>query len=62
MKNTYGILNSDNVHIDVSNTERGAKNYATRNGFDIVTIRYNMGYNAAIISKKVNGKWKTTLE
>lgn len=59
MQNTYGVLNSDNVHVDVSKTERGAKNYATRNGFDIVSIRFGCGYNAIQTAQKINGKWKT---
>lgn len=55
--NTYGILNKDDCHIDVSKTERGAKNYATRHGYNTVTIRYNCSYHVNIISKKINGKW-----
>jgi hypothetical protein len=55
--NTYGVLNQDNCHIDVSKTERGAKQYATRHGYKLVSIRYNLGYNAKVIAKKVNGKW-----
>ena len=56
--NTYGVLSIDETHIDVSKTERGAKNYATRNGYNVVTIRYNNGYIAAQIAKKTNGKWQ----
>lgn len=59
--NIYGVL-SGGVHIDVSKTERGAKNYATRNAFDTVTIRYNCGYVAAQIAKRINGKWQTIKE
>ena len=54
--NTYGVI-SNGAHIDVSNTERGAKCYATRNGFKTVTIRFNCGYIAQKIAKKENGKW-----
>lgn len=57
MKNTYGVL-SNGVHIDVSRSIQGAKRYATMNGYNIVTIRYNCGYIAEQISEKVNGKWK----
>lgn len=53
----YGIAyGEDNTHCDVSNTERGAKIYATRNGFTKVTIR--TGYHARIIAEKVDGKWR----
>jgi hypothetical protein len=57
MQNIFGIL-SNGVHIDVSKTERGAKQYATKNNYDTVTIRYNGGYVAEVISKKEGGKWK----
>lgn len=59
MQNTYGILTNDQVHIDVSNTERGAKNYATRHGYTTITIRYNGGYIASQIAYKENNKWIT---
>ena len=54
----YGIVyGEDNVHCDVSKTERGAKIYATRNGYTKVTFR--VGYNASIIAEKINGKWQS---
>jgi hypothetical protein len=56
MQNTYGVL-INGAHIDTSKTERGAKNYATKNGYTIVSIRYNCGYIAEQIAKKLNGKW-----
>jgi hypothetical protein len=57
----YGIAcGTDNIHYDVSHTERGAKNYATRNGYTKVTKRN--GYNALIISEKKNGKWVSRYE
>lgn len=55
MKPIYGVLNNDNVHTDVSNTERGAKRYATLNGYTKISIRY--GYNAFIRAEKINNKW-----
>lgn len=55
--NIYGVL-VDGVHIDVSKTERGAKQYATRHGYLTVTVRYNCGYIAAQIAHKYTGKWK----
>lgn len=57
MNNIYGVLDSNGCHVDVSNSERGAKNYATRHGYDVVTVRYNSGYNADSIATKINGKW-----
>lgn len=54
--NMYGVL-SNGVHIDVSHTERGAKNFATRNGYLTITIRYNGGYIAKEIAHKYSGKW-----
>ena len=56
MKNIFGVL-LNGVHIDVSNTEKGAKRFATLNGYDTVTIRYNCGYIAREIATKRNGKW-----
>ena len=50
-RNIYGVL-SNGVHIDVSNTEKGAKQYATRNGYDTISIRYNCGYIAQEIAQK----------
>lgn len=57
MQNIYGVLGSDNVVIDVSNTERGAKVYATKNGYDRVYVRYSCGYNVALVAIKYKGKW-----
>ena len=55
--NVYGVL-SNGVHIDVSKTERGAKQYATKHGFLTVTVRYNCGYVVAEIAHKYTGKWQ----
>lgn len=51
----YGILDSNDCLIDVSNTETGAKRYATLNGYD--KIGYRVGYNAFILAEKINNKW-----
>jgi hypothetical protein len=51
----YGILDNDNVHTDVSKTERGAKQYATRNGYKKVSVRH--GYNAFLLATKEGKKW-----
>ena len=57
MQNIYGVL-SNGVHTDVSNTERGAKRYATLNGYLTITIRFNCGYIAREIAyKNESGKW-----
>lgn len=55
--NIYGVLDSNNCHIDTSKTLQGAKNYATRNGYDKVSIRYNSGYNVQVVAEKINNKW-----
>lgn len=52
----FGVV-SNGAHTDVSNSLLGAKNYATRNGYTEVTERYNAGFNAAVVARKVNGKW-----
>ncbi len=57
MQDIYGVL-SNGVHVDVSKTERGAKQFATKNGYLTVTIRYNCGYIAKEIAHKYEGKWK----
>ena len=57
MQDIYGVLRNG-VHIDICETEMGAKRYATVNGYNIVTVRYNCGYNAEKIAKKhKNGRW-----
>lgn len=56
--NTYGIIDSNGCHIDVSKTEKGAKSYASRRGYKKVSIRYNCGYDVEIIAiKGANGRW-----
>lgn len=60
--NTYGIINRDGIHIDVSNSEKGAKNFATRNGYTKVSIRYNGSCHVSVISVKVANKWVGTLQ
>lgn len=58
MCNTYGVVNRNGEHIDVSLTERGAKCFATRNGYDKISVRYNCGYHVDIVSvKNSNGYW-----
>ena len=56
--NIYGVTNSEGVHTDVSNTLRGAKNYATRHNYTKVSIRFNGGYVCSVVAEKVGSKWK----
>lgn len=53
----YGVI-CNGVHTDVSKSALGAKQYATRNGFNQVSVRYNGGYNAEILFEKINGVWQ----
>jgi plastocyanin domain-containing protein len=56
--NIYGVVNYKGEHIDVSNSERGAKSFATRNGYKKISIRYNGGYDVVVIAEKnERGKW-----
>jgi hypothetical protein len=54
--NIYGITVND-IHTDTSKTLQGAKNYATRNNFLTVSVRYNCGYIAKQLCHKYTGKW-----
>jgi len=62
MQNVYGVTVGDSkTHIDISLTERGAKNYATRHHLSYVSVRKNGGCDAFIIAYKgltKGGKWK----
>ena len=58
MQNIYGVIDSNGIHTDVSNTERGAKIYATKNSYNQISIRFNCGCNVEIIAIKIDGKWK----
>lgn len=61
VNNIFGVVNSDGIHTDVSNSERGAKRYATLNGYDKVSVRYNCGYVVEVVAKKVGKKWVDVL-
>lgn len=50
----YGVLFNE-VHEDVSKSLKGTKRFATINGFDTITIRYNCGYIARELFYKRNG-------
>lgn len=55
-KHVYGVTHKG-IHTDTSDTLLGAKQYATRNGYSIVSIRYNCGYNVEVIAIKEGGRW-----
>lgn len=56
--NTYGVLNNEGVHTDVSKSEKGAKQYATRHGYNKVSMRYNGGYTVVMIAhRNSKGRW-----
>lgn len=54
----YGVVQSDGSHCDVSTSEKGAKQYATRNGYTQVTRRANGGYEAQIIATRTGKRWR----
>lgn len=56
MITVYGIT-ENGIHTDVSKTLRGAKIYATKNGFNQVSKR--IGYNATIVASRINGTWES---
>lgn len=57
MQSIYGVINGDGAHVDVSATMLGAKQYATRNGYRLVSKR--VGYNAEVVSIKTNNnRWE----
>lgn len=56
--NIYGVLDKNDCHLDVSTSLKGAKRFATNHGYKKVSIRYNSGYNVAILFEKVNNKWQ----
>lgn len=60
--NTYGVVNANGEHIDVSHSEKGAKQYATINGYKKVSIRFNGGYTVLVIAIKINDRWHGTNE
>ena len=55
--NTYGINSENSGYTDASNTLLGAKNYATRNGYNQVFIRFNGGYEVELAADKSMGYW-----
>jgi len=51
----YGSTDNKNIHTDTSNTLLGAKQYATRNGLNNVSIRIGMA--VSLLEYKDSGKW-----
>lgn len=56
MQKIYGVIDAENVFHDTSLSERGAKSYATRNGFN--KVGYRLGYNAFTTHEKIKNKWE----
>jgi hypothetical protein len=52
----YGVLDGG-IHCDISGTVRGAKRYATLNGYTQISVRHNCGYTVAIAFSKLGGRW-----
>ncbi len=51
----YGVINNDNVLIDISLSEIGTKRYATNNQYN--KIGYRIEYNAIVTHEKIGNKW-----
>jgi len=54
----YGVLTRNNCHIDISSSERGAKQMATARGYKVVSARNVYTGCVYIVARKVNGRWK----
>lgn len=54
---TFGVVNAQGEHIDVSHSEKGAKNFATRHGYNRVSLRYHVSLHVVILSDKIGKKW-----
>lgn len=57
MVTIYGSTDNKNIHTDTSTTLLGAKQYATRNGLNNVSVR--IGYNVTLLEYKDSGRWYT---
>lgn len=56
-KHVYAIGGLNMGMVDVSKSEKGAKQYATRNGYDYVYRRNVDTGNVVTVWRKFNGKW-----
>lgn len=54
----YGVVDNNNVLHDISETETGAKRYATNNGYTKIGYRNADSYHAFITHVKDNGRWR----
>lgn len=52
----FGVIDNAGVLIDTSKTQLGAKQYATKHGYN--RIGFRIGYVAFILSEKIAGKWE----
>jgi hypothetical protein len=53
----YCILGRDGGVIPVSATEKGAKNYATRNGYTEVYALHNVSWAVWKVATKTGSRW-----
>jgi len=53
----YGINSATSGFIHTSNTERGAKSHATRNGYNNIYYCCPRSWVVVLEATKVNGKW-----
>lgn len=58
MQTIYGVLDSNDCHIDISTSLKCTKRAATNQGYKFVSARYNGGCNAQILFEKVGKNWK----
>ena len=54
---SYGVVGRDGGFIYISDTLRGAKNYATRNGYTEVYCMHAVSWAVWKVSEKVNNNW-----
>lgn len=52
----YGVLDSNDCHIDISLSLKGTKRVATRNGYKFVSVRNE--YHVRVLFEKVGNKWQ----
>lgn len=57
--NIYGVLDSNDCHIDVSTSLKGTKRVATNEGYKFVSVRNSNSYNVTVLFERVGKKWKT---
>ena len=54
----YGVAGSDGGFIETSATLKGAKNHATRNGYDAVYKMHRVTWAVWKVAQKVGQKWE----